>query len=329
MLDLGFLEDVEKILALTPNGRQTALFSATMPPPIRKLADRYLYDPVHGEGQVRDADRRLRRAVPARGQAGATRPTSSSRSSRAERPDQAIVFVRTKIRCDQLYRTLRDTGHERQGAARRHVAGLARRRDARLQGRPRADPRRHRRRRPRPGHLHGHPRRQLRRPDAPPTSTCTASGAPAASGARAARSRSSSRARSASSRRSSSHIGTTIAPWSAGRARRRRRPSRSARAGTPSRTLVRNGDEPLHEAHRRRAGGPTASRSPTSSTRSPTRAASTARPCATCACSSASRSSPCPTREATRDRRRRRRGRRSTARPLRLEPLRAAEPVPG
>src|SRR3954451_5302978 len=46
MLDLGFLEDLEKILALTPNSRQTALFSATMPPPIRKLADRYLYDPV-------------------------------------------------------------------------------------------------------------------------------------------------------------------------------------------------------------------------------------------------------------------------------------------
>src|SRR5881397_340530 len=46
MLDLGFLEDVEKIIALTPNGRQTALFSATMPPPIRKLADRYLFDPV-------------------------------------------------------------------------------------------------------------------------------------------------------------------------------------------------------------------------------------------------------------------------------------------
>src|SRR4051812_48548512 len=46
MLDLGFLEDVERILALTPTGRQTALFSATMPPPIRKLADRYLFDPV-------------------------------------------------------------------------------------------------------------------------------------------------------------------------------------------------------------------------------------------------------------------------------------------
>src|SRR5207245_816957 len=46
MLDLGFLEDVEKILALTPASRQTALFSATMPPPIRRLAEQYLYRPV-------------------------------------------------------------------------------------------------------------------------------------------------------------------------------------------------------------------------------------------------------------------------------------------
>src|ERR1700677_5118239 len=46
MLDLGFLEDVERILALTPSSRQTALFSATMPPEIRRLAEQYLYDPV-------------------------------------------------------------------------------------------------------------------------------------------------------------------------------------------------------------------------------------------------------------------------------------------
>src|SRR5205823_8522934 len=46
MLDLGFLEDVEKILSLTPSSRQTALFSATIPPPIRTLADRYMYDPM-------------------------------------------------------------------------------------------------------------------------------------------------------------------------------------------------------------------------------------------------------------------------------------------
>src|ERR1700747_2886187 len=46
MLDLGFLEDVERILSLTPSSRQTALFSATMPPEIRRLAEQYLYQPV-------------------------------------------------------------------------------------------------------------------------------------------------------------------------------------------------------------------------------------------------------------------------------------------
>jgi ATP-dependent RNA helicase DeaD len=46
MLDLGFLEDVERILRATPNGRQSALFSATLPEEIRALAKRYLYEPV-------------------------------------------------------------------------------------------------------------------------------------------------------------------------------------------------------------------------------------------------------------------------------------------
>src|ERR687883_554613 len=46
MLDLGFFEDVEKILSLTPGSRQTALFSATIPPEVRALADKYLLDPV-------------------------------------------------------------------------------------------------------------------------------------------------------------------------------------------------------------------------------------------------------------------------------------------
>src|SRR5690348_13252693 len=109
MLDLGFLEDVEKILALTPSSRQTALFSATMPPEIRRLAERYLYDPVlvkvraatltvdtveqfSLETSPKDKDDALVRVLEAEG------------------PEQAIVFVRTKIRCEQLFRTLRDRG---------------------------------------------------------------------------------------------------------------------------------------------------------------------------------------------------------------------------
>jgi len=45
MLNMGFIEDVEKILATTPAERQTALFSATMPPRIRSLANRFMRDP--------------------------------------------------------------------------------------------------------------------------------------------------------------------------------------------------------------------------------------------------------------------------------------------
>src|SRR3954468_11115155 len=109
MLDLGFLEDVERILALTPNSRQTALFSATMPPPIRALADRYLYDPVlvkvKSARLTVDSVEQFRLEVKSNDKADKLVDVL-----RAERPDQAIVFTRTKIRCDQLYRRLRDRG---------------------------------------------------------------------------------------------------------------------------------------------------------------------------------------------------------------------------
>jgi ATP-dependent RNA helicase DeaD len=109
MLDLGFLEDVEKILAATPSGRQTALFSATMPPPIRRLADSYLYDPlivaVQAATLTIDTVEQFQLPVETREKAA-----KLVEVLRAEQPDQAIVFVRTKIRCDQLFRTLRDKG---------------------------------------------------------------------------------------------------------------------------------------------------------------------------------------------------------------------------
>ena len=46
MLRMGFIEDVTWILEHTPDERQVALFSATMPKPIRKIADTYLTDPA-------------------------------------------------------------------------------------------------------------------------------------------------------------------------------------------------------------------------------------------------------------------------------------------
>jgi ATP-dependent RNA helicase DeaD len=109
MLDLGFLEDVERILSLTPSSRQTALFSATMPPAIRRLAERYLFDPVTVKVAAKtltvDTVEQFALEVKPREKADQLVEVLE-----AERPEQAIVFCRTKIRCEQLYRTLRDRG---------------------------------------------------------------------------------------------------------------------------------------------------------------------------------------------------------------------------
>lgn len=49
MLDMGFIPDIETICTRLPSSRQTLLFSATMPPPIKKLADRFLSNPKYIE----------------------------------------------------------------------------------------------------------------------------------------------------------------------------------------------------------------------------------------------------------------------------------------
>jgi ATP-dependent RNA helicase DeaD len=109
MLALGFIEDVEKILAMTPGGRQTALFSATMPPEIRDLADRHLYDPVTVtvKAATLTIDTVEQFFVETK---QADKNAMLARVLESEKPEQAIVFARTKIRVDQLYKKLRDGG---------------------------------------------------------------------------------------------------------------------------------------------------------------------------------------------------------------------------
>jgi ATP-dependent RNA helicase DeaD len=46
MLSMGFIDDIKWILEHTPSERQTALFSATMPKPIQRLAEQHMQDPV-------------------------------------------------------------------------------------------------------------------------------------------------------------------------------------------------------------------------------------------------------------------------------------------
>jgi len=116
MLDLGFLEDVEKILSLTPSSRQTALFSATMPPPIRKLADRYMYDPtiIQVEAETLTIDTVAQFQLPVDAKAKPDKLVEVLGAELGVRGEaegkQAIVFVRTKVRCEQLFRILRDRG---------------------------------------------------------------------------------------------------------------------------------------------------------------------------------------------------------------------------
>jgi ATP-dependent RNA helicase DeaD len=109
MLDLGFLDDVEKILSLTPSSRQTALFSATMPPEIQRLADQYLYDPqivkVKSATMTVDTVEQFGLEVASKDKAATLVEVLD-----AEKPTQAIIFCRTKVRCEQLYKTLRDKG---------------------------------------------------------------------------------------------------------------------------------------------------------------------------------------------------------------------------
>ena len=109
MLDLGFLEDVESIMRRAPMGRQTCLFSATVPTEIRRLAEQFMHDPV--EIQVRAATLTIDTVahyyveVP-----DGEKPEALVKVLKEERPEQAIVFARTKIGVDRLARRLGDAG---------------------------------------------------------------------------------------------------------------------------------------------------------------------------------------------------------------------------
>jgi ATP-dependent RNA helicase DeaD len=109
MLDLGFIEDVEKILRMCPSGRQTLLFSATMPEPVARLAETYMYDPT----TIRVTPKKL--TVDSVEQAYVmVEPRDKLKRVievlKAEEPEQAIIFCRTKIGAAKLDRALADKG---------------------------------------------------------------------------------------------------------------------------------------------------------------------------------------------------------------------------
>ncbi|HEX6453263.1 MAG TPA: DEAD/DEAH box helicase [Trebonia sp.] len=114
MLDMGFAEDIEEILGSTPDSRQTALFSATMPPRIDGMVRRHLRDPVRVELGRRTASapaggllvRQTAYVVP-RGH----KPAALGRVLGLEAPTATVVFCRTRDEVDQLTETLNGRGY--------------------------------------------------------------------------------------------------------------------------------------------------------------------------------------------------------------------------
>jgi len=106
MLDIGFRPDIEKILRRCPGQRQTLLLSATIPPPVLRLARRYMVDPVHiNLSPVRPAVENIRQAY-----ITVTKDRKFElllRVLEREKPRQCIIFCERKRWADELYRDLR------------------------------------------------------------------------------------------------------------------------------------------------------------------------------------------------------------------------------
>ena len=112
MLRMGFIDDVEWILEHTPATRQTALFSATMPEPIRRIAQRYQREPEHVK--IRAATSTVA-AIRQRYwlAKGAEKLEALTRMLEVEEEfDAAIVFVRTKTATVELAEKLEARGYE-------------------------------------------------------------------------------------------------------------------------------------------------------------------------------------------------------------------------
>ncbi|MBE0598372.1 MAG: DEAD/DEAH box helicase [Desulfuromonadales bacterium] len=109
MLRMGFVDEVEEILLQTPAGRQTALFSATMPPEVLKVARRHMRDPVEIRIQNKTS------TVSAISQhywqvKGLHKLDALTRILEAEEIEAMLIFVRTKIATVELAEKLEARG---------------------------------------------------------------------------------------------------------------------------------------------------------------------------------------------------------------------------
>ena len=109
MLRMGFAEEVEKVLERVPSSRQVALFSATMPPAIRRVAEKHLVNPVEVTVARQSSTvltvKQTYSVVPHRHKAGAL-----ARVLAVSEADAAIVFVRTRGAAEELGSALIERG---------------------------------------------------------------------------------------------------------------------------------------------------------------------------------------------------------------------------
>ena len=109
MLTMGFAEEVDRILAETPEYKQVALFSATMPPAIRKLTTKYLHDPleVSTKAKTATAENISQRYIQV---AWPRKMDALTRILEVEPFEAMIVFVRTKQATEEVAEKLRARG---------------------------------------------------------------------------------------------------------------------------------------------------------------------------------------------------------------------------
>ena len=111
MLRMGFIEDVEAVMEATPDTCQVALFSATMPTPIRRLAQKYLKSPeeitIKSKTETVSAIRQRYVFVPYR-----DKPDALIRVLETENYDGVIVFARTKDSTVEIADSLQQAGYK-------------------------------------------------------------------------------------------------------------------------------------------------------------------------------------------------------------------------
>ena len=110
MLDMGFLDDINEIFSYLPSNRQTLLFSATMPKPIKLLAERILDNPEFisiTKGETTNSDINQEYYVIEESE----RDDAIIRLMDSEKSKKSIVFCRTKSEVDRLSNVLSSAGY--------------------------------------------------------------------------------------------------------------------------------------------------------------------------------------------------------------------------